>query len=96
MAISSKSPPSRFEVFLERARVCIGDFKILQAGPYKTIQLEKTDNLQLDSDLLEEDQALSASKNTDNYANSRNSKKILMPSNSKAIIKPLLAKKPFL
>lgn len=74
-AVSSESPPPISEVLLEKARVRIGDFGILRAGPYKTIESEKKVDLQLDSDSPEGDQALSASENTDNSADFKDSKK---------------------
>lgn len=93
LAVSSESLPPISKVLLKKARVHISDFGILRSDPYKTIKLEKKDDLQPDSDSPEEDQASSISENIDNSKDFKDSKKIPTPSNSKAIMKLLLVRK---
>lgn len=79
-------------LFLKKAKVHIGDFKILETGLHKIIKCMKKNKLEPRLDSIKENQVLSLLENTNHFIKCKNMKQKLI-SNPKLVIKPILLKK---
>lgn len=91
-AVSPKSPPPIPDLLLKNARVCVGDFGILRAGPHKIIKPAEKDKSEPRPDPTEGDQPSSLFENTDHFVDPKDSKK-KPTSDPKPVIKSVLIRK---